>query len=208
MTHNNDVIRYANLKDGGRAALKVMTSDVENSWVAMLKQGATMTMEMWNAAEKPNLTWSHPWASSPAFLVAWFLFGIRALAPGFSKVAIHPQPGDLAHGSYTLPTTLGPITVSFKQLLHGGGGGGGTASIEMQVSLPSGCAGEVSVPLAQLSHLWVGRAGILQVLHNGKLIRTTAVSAKDDGGGVQSVVIKDVHPGEHTFAATLQFPEL
>ena len=64
---------YANLKDGGLAALKVMTSDVENSWVAMLKQGATMTMEMWNAEEKPNTTWSHPWASSPAFLVVSIL---------------------------------------------------------------------------------------------------------------------------------------
>lgn len=51
---------YSNKKDRGASALAVLTSSATNSWVSMLKQGATMTMEMWNADEKPNLTWSHP----------------------------------------------------------------------------------------------------------------------------------------------------
>ena len=52
---------YQNLADKGAAALAVLTSDAKNTWVSMLKKGATMTMEMWSQDEKPNLTWSHPW---------------------------------------------------------------------------------------------------------------------------------------------------
>ena len=40
---------YAKASDMGSAALAVLTSDYTNSWIQMLKQGATMTMEMWNA---------------------------------------------------------------------------------------------------------------------------------------------------------------
>ena len=31
----------------------------------LLELGATTTMEAWSTEEKPNLTWSHPWAASP-----------------------------------------------------------------------------------------------------------------------------------------------
>jgi hypothetical protein len=72
---------YTKTSDLGASALAVLTSSATNSWVNMLKQGATMTMEMWTPEEKPNLTWSHPWASSPAFLIAWYLFGIRPTSP-------------------------------------------------------------------------------------------------------------------------------
>ena len=51
--------------DHGAAALSVLTSDAKNSWLHMLKQGATTTMEMWTPDEKPNLTWSHVWSASP-----------------------------------------------------------------------------------------------------------------------------------------------
>eukprot|EP00039_Didymoeca_costata_P023297 m.6621 g.6621 ORF g.6621 m.6621 type:complete len:1050 (+) comp3560_c0_seq1:189-3338(+) len=105
---------YMNDKDKGASALEVLTSNATNGWVAMLRQGATMTMEMWNAEEKPNLTWSHPWASSPAFLIAWYLFGIRPTSPGFQTVEIKPQVGTLTHGKYRLPTIRGPISVSFS----------------------------------------------------------------------------------------------
>ena len=127
--------------------------------------------------------------------------------------AIKPQPGDLAHGSYTLPTTLGPIIVSFQQyfgdtqsIKHSSSGSGGSAAFEMQVSLPSGCTGEVAVPLAQLVQSWPEwshvepRGGAVRVLHNGKAVATVPSDA-----GVPSVVIKDVHPGRHTFAATVSF---
>ena len=101
--------------DHGSAALAVLTSTAKHSWLNMLKQGATTTMEMWAPDEKPNLTWSHPWAASPGFIIPWFLFGIRPLAPGWRKMVIQPAPGALKYGQYTLPTILGPVRASFKQ---------------------------------------------------------------------------------------------
>ena len=129
---------YQNQADQGAAALAVLTSNAKNTWLSMLAQGATMTMEMWAPDEKPNLTWSHPWASSPAFVIAWYLFGIRPLEPGFTRVAIKPQVGALASGRYVLPTVLGPISVSFGQTKR---------AFDLHVSLPAGAAGEVAVPL-------------------------------------------------------------
>ena len=131
---------YANAADRGLSALRVLTSGALNSWVAMLRQGATMTMEMWNSDEKPNLTWSHPWASSPAFVIAWHLFGIRPQTAGFGVVAVRPQPGDLEHGAFRLPTVRGPVDVSFRQTALG-------ATFALNVTLPATMKGAVGVPL-------------------------------------------------------------
>jgi hypothetical protein len=129
---------YDRFEDRGVGALKVLTSDAKHSWVAMLKKGATMTMEAWSEDEKPNLTWSHPWAASPSFIIAWYLFGIRPASPAFASVAIRPQVGDLKSGKLTMPTVKGPVTVSFTN--------SGTAFV-LQVVLPVSSSGRVSVPL-------------------------------------------------------------
>ena len=52
----------------------------------MLRAGATATMEAWSTDEKPNLSWSHPWASAPASAVVWGLFGMRPAAPGWGAL--------------------------------------------------------------------------------------------------------------------------
>jgi hypothetical protein len=46
---------------GAQGAFDLITSTDENSWLAMISNGATMTSEMWNTKEKPNMSWSHPW---------------------------------------------------------------------------------------------------------------------------------------------------
>ena len=129
---------YANTVDRGAAALATLISDAKNSWVNMLKQGATMTMEMWTADEKPNLTWSHPWASSPAYIVAWYLFGMQATSPGMKTMRIVPAVGTLEHGRYVLPTVRGRVTTSFTQT---------AGRFTLEISLPPTIAAEVRVPL-------------------------------------------------------------
>lgn len=109
----------------------------------MLQQNATMTMEMWDSGEKPNLDWSHPWSSSPAFVVPWHLFGISPTKPGFSELEILPQPGDIADGTFTLPSMRGPITVSLKQ-------DKGVMS-ELTVELPASVKAIIGFPLAKTS---------------------------------------------------------
>jgi hypothetical protein len=77
-------------------------------------------------------------ASSPAFIVAWFLFGIQPLTPGFGSIAIKPQVGTLKSGMYILPTVRGPVTASFSNTEH---------RFELEVTLPPSSHGVISVPL-------------------------------------------------------------
>ena len=175
---------YQNPEDQGAAALAVLTSDAKNTWLSMLKKGATMTMEMWSQDEKPNLTWSHPWASSPAFIVAWYLFGIRPLAPGFATVAIKPQVGTLAAGRYTLPTVLGPIAVHFGKT---------ATSFDLHVSLPAASVGEIAIPLPRRTAAAATAQGsVVSLRVDGSL-----VAAKVENG----FAMIQVHGGSHHIKA-------
>jgi alpha-L-rhamnosidase len=127
------------LYDGGQpqAALDLMTADTTTSWLHMIDLGAGSTMEAWDPSIKPNLSYSHPWATGPAFVVPEYLFGVSALAPGWGSILIHPQPGGLASGSLRLPTPRGEVSVAFTQR-----GGGFTAEIDV----PTTATAEVSLP--------------------------------------------------------------
>merc|ERR1712130_200285 len=81
----------------------------------MLSVGATTTMEAWTRKGKPNLSWSHPWAASPANIIVRFLFGVVPTVAGWYQFDVKPQPGNLTSGSIDVPTIRGIITVSFKQ---------------------------------------------------------------------------------------------
>jgi hypothetical protein len=50
---------YRKAGDHGQAALELLTSNAKNSWLNMIKQGATASMEAWTIDEKPNLTWRY-----------------------------------------------------------------------------------------------------------------------------------------------------
>ena len=127
-------------KDHGVAGYDVLTSSAKNSWLNMIKQGATTTMEMWTPDEKPNLTWSHPWSASPGFLIPWYLFGMRPLSPGWATLLIRPAVGRLTHGEYTLPTIKGPLYASFQR-------DQANESFRLEVRLPLGTEGTISIPL-------------------------------------------------------------
>ena len=93
------------------AALRLMTAENERSWMGMMKQGATITMEAWNSRVKPNLDWNHAWGATPLNAISRFLLGVTPLEPGFRRVAIRPQIGWLVSARGTIPTAVGPITV-------------------------------------------------------------------------------------------------
>eukprot|EP01050_Picozoa_sp_SAG11_P022270 SAG11_NODE_4170_length_2028_cov_1.729393_1_plen_258_part_00 len=137
---------YKNAADHGQAALELLTSTAKNSWLNMLKQGATASMEAWTTDEKPNLTWSHVWSASPGFIIPWYLFGIQPTSPGWKTLAIKPAPGNLTHGHYTLPTLRGPVKADFKQGLGGVPTHDSAWSFELSVELPRDVTATVSVP--------------------------------------------------------------
>jgi alpha-L-rhamnosidase len=175
---------YDNVADKGTAAFKVLTSDAKNTWLAMLQKGATMTMEMWSQDEKPNLTWSHPWASGPGFIVPWYLFGIRPLSPGFDTIGVKPQVGDLTSGKYSMPTVRGRITVAFTST---------SDRFELSVTLPASTVGRLSVPLPTRTASAALAGGVVAILLDGKLLPVTEL----DGG----YAVVEVGGGSHVAAA-------
>jgi hypothetical protein len=140
------------LYDGGQpqAALSLLTATTSTSWLHMISLGAGSTMEAWTPAIKANLTYSHPWSASPAFIVPEYLFGVSALAPGWATVLIHPQPGSLTSGSVQVPTPRGAVSVSFT----------GTGSrFATEVDVPATATAEVSLPGVRAGqHVWVDGA--------------------------------------------------
>ena len=46
-------------------AIDLLTSHDTNSWMNMIRLGAGSTTEAWDPSQKPNMTFSHPWAASP-----------------------------------------------------------------------------------------------------------------------------------------------
>ena len=166
--------------DHGTASLQVLTSDAKNSWLNMIKQGATATMEMWTPDEKPNLTWSHVWSASPGFIIPWLLFGIQPLEPGWTKLTIKPAPGALTHGEFRLPTVKGVVIAHFTKEPHE------HAILQLKVTLPLGTQARVSVPL-----LGDARSSVAMMI-NGEV----GVDCIEEENHLTAPA---VGPGEHVF---------
>jgi alpha-L-rhamnosidase len=92
-------------------AIGLMTGGGLRSWKNMLDQGATLTWEAWDQSLKPNQDWNHAWAAAPANIIARYVLGVRPLEPGYGRVLIDPQLGNLREVSGIVPTIRGPIHV-------------------------------------------------------------------------------------------------
>jgi alpha-L-rhamnosidase len=127
------------LYDGGQpqAALSLLTAGAGDGWRHMIGLGAGSTMEVWDPSLKGNLTYSHAWAASPAFIIPGYLFGVRALTPGWGTVLIRPQPASLTRGSVLVPTPRGEVSVAFTA------GGGRLAA---RIDVPATATAEVALP--------------------------------------------------------------
>ncbi|WPJ97275.1 alpha-L-rhamnosidase C-terminal domain-containing protein [Coraliomargarita algicola] len=99
----------------GQAALELMRSTGSRSWWNMMQEGSTVTLEAWGQAYKRNLDWNHAWGAAPANIIPRQLMGVTPLKPGFEKIQIKPQIGDLEFASLTMPTVRGPVSVSVEQ---------------------------------------------------------------------------------------------
>ncbi len=128
------------LYDAGeeQAALDLMTSNSDRSWLNMIRVGSTVTTEAWDIKYKKNSGWTHAWSSAPAQILPRKLIGIEPLEPGFGKVRIQPRPGNLSYASARLPTIRGFIDAGFKREASG--------NFELNVTLPANMTAEVSLP--------------------------------------------------------------
>lgn len=158
----------------GQAALELMRSTSDRSWWNMIQEGSTVTLEAWGEEYKSNLDWNHAWGAAPANIIPRRLMGVTPLLPGFEKIQIKPQVGDLEFASLTMPTVRGPVSVSVEQL---------TAYNRYIIEIPANTTADVYIP----AHVLAGTTA------NVDGVDLQGVS---DGG---FVVFDDVGSGKHTF---------
>ena len=91
--------------------VSLMTSRGKCSWLHMMEQGATVTMEAWDNQRKPNQDWSHPWGAAPGNIIPRHVVGVRPLAPGFLRFQVKPSPAAPRSLVFRQPTPFGAILV-------------------------------------------------------------------------------------------------
>jgi len=120
-------------------AISLLDSTGERSWAHMIYDlGSTITLEAWDAKYKPNLDWNHAWGAAPANIIPRYLLGVQPLEPGFGKIRIKPQPGNLEWASLDLPTIRGTIHVDLNQKRG--------AFFRLSVNIPANTTAEVWLP--------------------------------------------------------------
>lgn len=58
-------------------AYRILTSQAENSWYNMVREGATTCLEAWGVDKKFNTSLCHPWASAPVSVIIEDILGYR-----------------------------------------------------------------------------------------------------------------------------------
>lgn len=112
-----------------------------NSWLGMIRQNATMTMESWTQpplAAEGGGTFSHPWTAAPAWIIPRFLMGIRPLSAGWATIIVRPLPPKaLASASLEVPTQRGLVKLSFAQ---------SATRFDANITIPGNTAAQVCLP--------------------------------------------------------------
>jgi hypothetical protein len=116
---------------------------IRDYWGGMLGRGATTFWDDFSLAWGPgavpgrNTSLCHGWAAGPTYCLPARVLGVRPAEPAFRAALIQPQPGGLAWARGKVPTPGGPIEVSWSVA---------DAEFALEVTLPQGCRGRVSLP--------------------------------------------------------------
>ena len=105
-------------------AFDILTATAYPSWIDMINQGATTTMEAWRPADKSNLDWAHPWCASPSFTIPAGTVGAVPLEPGWIQWRLAPQPSSLNLFNAAIPTPQGLVDIEWMS-----GGGNSTVTV-------------------------------------------------------------------------------
>ena len=92
-------------------AISLMSRGGDRSWIGMMDQGSTITMEAWSLEAKPNQDWNHAWGSAPLNVISRYVLGVKPVTPGCSEVEVSPQVGNLKFVEGRVPTPKGAVVV-------------------------------------------------------------------------------------------------
>ena len=156
-------------------AQALVTSAGERSWLNMIREGASMTMEAWGQEYKPNEDWNHAWGAAPANYIVRRLAGIQPIRPGYEEVQIKPHPGSVEHAELKYKTIRGDIDVSFENLKD---------RFSLRVTLPGNTTGLVYLP---------SRSEKAVIRMDGRVVK----AVYEDG----YALVEGVKAGKHYFEA-------
>lgn len=89
---------------------------------------------------------AHGWSTGVVPLLSNELLGARPTEPGFRTWRIEPHPGSIAWARGALPTPHGALELGWRQ--HAG-------SMSMEVTVPAGTSGTISLPSEVPARVWV-----------------------------------------------------
>ena len=72
----------------------------------------------------------HGWSSGPATFLLRYVLGVKPLEPGFERVRVRPQLGDLRYAKGTVPTPKGLLRVEAERQPDG--------SVSVKIDAPEG----------------------------------------------------------------------
>lgn len=82
----------------GEKAYSYLTNKGPYSWMNMLRQGATITTEIWPTLPNYHMSFAHPWGTTPAIMIVRHVFGLKPIKPGYSAYEIKPATCGLRLG--------------------------------------------------------------------------------------------------------------
>ena len=162
-----------------------LVNDGQNSWLGMLKQNATMTMESWTQPPwepEGGGTFSHPWTASPARIIPRYLMGVRPLEDAWRRLSIRPLPARaLASAQLQMTTLRGVVSLSFKAL---------PSAFEANFTVPGNTQAQVCMP----RYLFPDKS-VCAMRVGGKALATSRAGGllcadADFGGGAYSLLME------------------
>lgn len=160
-------------------ALQLLTGTGKRSWINMLQEGATMTMEAWGQQFKPNQDWNHAWGSAPANYIVRYLMGIQPARPAFEKIRIKPHPGNLRQAKIKYSTVRGVVALSFQQQKD---------SFHLRVKIPGNTTAQVCLPFLQKDNVILKMDGAI-------------LNARNYNYDKGYYILPEVSSGSHVFEA-------
>jgi len=120
-----------------QALVKAGFGNAYLSWLSVWKDDIGLGLTTWAEEPDPQVSRSdcHAWGASPNIEVYRTLLGIDSKAPGFQKVQVSPNLGNLTEISGTMPHPNGKIEVSYQ--LEG-------AKWKVRIALPPNTTGTLS----------------------------------------------------------------
>lgn len=116
---------------------------IREYWGELLARGATTFWEHFNVESPANqqagrgASLCHGWSAGPTYALPSYVLGVTPAKPGFTEVAIAPQPGDLSWARGAVPTPHGLVKVEWTR---------NAEEFRLCITLPAGTTGRVCLP--------------------------------------------------------------